>query len=63
MQVLNRTGRLREYYQEQRRLQVAADLASPHAPFLESYQPYLAQVGQDTVLCKGLSTEQNHQQH
>jgi len=43
-EVLGRSGRLRDYLAEQRRLQVAVDLAPPHAPFLEGYQAYLAQV-------------------
>ena len=49
VQVLGRTPRLREYYMEQRRLQLAADLVPPHAPFLEVYQPYLAQVSSAQV--------------
>lgn len=47
--VLGRAPRLAAYYLEQRRLQVAADLVPPHAPFLESYQAYLAQVGRERV--------------
>ena len=42
-QVLGRLLRFRDYYLEQRRLQVTNDLQPPHK-FLESYQPYLAQV-------------------
>ena len=42
-QVLGRLMQFRDYYLEQRRLQVTNDLAPPRN-FLESYQPYLAQV-------------------
>ena len=40
---MGRLMHFREYYLEQRRLQVTNDL-SPPRNFLESYQPYLAQV-------------------
>ena len=43
LQVLGRLLQFRDYYLEQRRLQVTNDLQPPHK-FLESYQPYLAQV-------------------
>ncbi len=42
-QVLGRLPKFRDYYLEQRRLQVTSDLAPPHK-FLETYQHYLAQV-------------------
>ena len=42
--MLGRLLQFRDYYLEQRRLQVTNDLQPPHK-FLESYQPYLAQVG------------------
>ncbi len=50
-QVLGRMQRMREYYVEQRRLQVAADLAAPHVPFLENYQAYLGQVRACLLAC------------
>jgi len=40
---LGRITRFRDYYLEQRRLQVSTDLAPPHK-FIESYQGYLGQV-------------------